>query len=222
MFNKFFAGYRLVFTFGLVAPESPAVASVASNGAPVVPIAPPAPVVTVESFLQSSKYRWRKIATIARKTGKAVAIVNAELIGMGCKISRDGLRVKVGSARTTVPVASTVTTAPPVTSGNGWDSIGGETDADDAEDDDYNEDEDGDEDSELDEESEDEDCSDLDESEFDESKMTILRNMLDDSRFQWRKLPSLAQSADLTESEARDYLAELGARESRRGGLFRN
>lgn len=221
MFSKLLNGYRMVFSFALVAPESPAVAS---NGA-ASPVASPVVATRREllatALAKSSRFTWRKIATLAAKHGSTATDIKAELIGMGFKISRNGLLVKVGSIGT---VAEPVATAP---ASNGWDSIGGNDFADDAEDDDYNEDEDEDEDSEDSEDEDESDFSDLDEesdsedSEFNAVEVTILTDMLNSPNYRWRKLPTLAQAAGLSESETKEYLEHIGAVESRRGGLFR-
>jgi hypothetical protein len=46
----------------------------------------------------------------------------------------------------------------------------------------------------------------------------ILRPMLDDPRWKWRKLTTLAQSAGLGEQETRDLLIDMGARPSTGSG----
>ncbi len=206
MFSKFFAGYRLVFTFALVKPEVKVAPPVAVEG-----IVHNGPMATIKRLLADTRFTWRKITTLAAKAGTTESAARAVVIELGGKISRNGRLAKAG------------TTAPPVAPAP-WDRAETSNDDDDAEDDDFIESEENEEDeyNDEDEDSDDEDGSDLDdESEYDESKVTILTDLLEAGKFKWRKLPTLAQAAGLPESEARDYLEHIGATESRRGGLFR-
>lgn len=245
--SKFLNGWRLVFTLALVKPEPAASAEhSATAGAPPVPSNPPqpaastpAPVVDfvgrVIELLADKTYRWRKIGTIAAKLKISESSVLDILRSIGAitKSGRSGVLVKVG---TYGRPATTEQPAP-----NGWKSAATDN-ADDAEEDDYNEFDDEEDDAELDdefdgdEESDDEEFDDEEDvAEFAapvapvtppfvpaESIVRKLREKLNSPNYRWRKLPTLAQSVNLTESETRKYLSHIGARESQRGGLFRS
>lgn len=195
--SKLLNGWRVCITFALVAPEVSATAPVASL------------TDRIRQLLADPRFTWRKIATLASKTGATVADVLAVIPSLPGKIDRTGKLAKLVSIEAAAPATITVQT-----DHDDYD--------DDADDDYYNE---YDVESELDEDSENDDLSDggeIADHSFDTGKVTVLREKLNSPNYRWRKLGTLAQSAGLSESVCRNYLNYIGARESHRGGLFRN
>jgi hypothetical protein len=187
MIAKLLAGYRLVFSVALVAPENASVepASVDLVG-------------KLRALLSDPRYTWRKLATIASKLGVAesVAADMLQSIGAGYKASRDGGRLysyhDFDDSDEDVELSDLDDSVNEIK----YDTSAGLADAEDY--------------------VESDDDSDPVDPEY-AANCAKLREKLSDPRYTWRKLSTLASAIESSESDTRQHLVDIGARQDRQG-----